>query len=88
MHPQQSADIIGYIAGGLWLVTFFMREITSLRFVAIVSSIAWLIFAFDESIYPVMVVHTILLPLNCVRLYQVLRDTQPVKASRSNSTAE
>ena len=73
MQIQLSPEIFGYIAGGLWLLTFYMQEMVPLRLVAILSSIFWLAFSCAEHIYPVILVHAILLPLNAVRLRQAFR---------------
>jgi hypothetical protein len=67
-----SPEIFGYVAGGLWLLTFYMEEMVPLRLIAILSSISWLVFGCLEHIYPVILVHAILLPLNAIRLRQAL----------------
>jgi CRP/FNR family cyclic AMP-dependent transcriptional regulator len=75
-------DIFGYLAGGLLLLTFLMREMVPLRAVAIASSAAWLVYGWADHIYPVVLVHLMMLPLNGVRLHQALR-TQPHNARRA-----
>jgi CRP/FNR family cyclic AMP-dependent transcriptional regulator len=75
-------DIFGYLAGGLLLLTFLMRQMVPLRAVAIASSAAWLVYGWADHIYPVVLVHLMLLPLNGVRLHQAIR-AQPYSARRA-----
>ena len=53
-------------------MTFFMSEMVPLRCVAILSSTVWLAFGWAEQIYPILLVHAILFPLNTLRLRQAL----------------
>jgi hypothetical protein len=75
-HPMtvhEWPEIFGYLAASLLLLTFFMRQMVTLRAVAIASSLAWLVYGWADHIYPVLCLHVILLPLNAVRLYKALR---------------
>ena len=66
-------EISGYLAASLLLVTFFMREMVPLRAVAIAASMAWLVFGLSSHIFPIVALHSVLLPLNSFRLIQALR---------------
>lgn len=76
--------IIGYVAGSLWLLTFCMRRMAPLRFVAILSSCAWVTYAWCDDLYPIIFVHTILLPLNTARFFQALHEPQPAPQTDSS----
>jgi hypothetical protein len=68
------SDIIGYLAAFLLVLTFFMRDMVQLRITAICSSIAWLVYGFSDALYPVIILHLVLAPLNAYRLWQTLKD--------------
>jgi hypothetical protein len=61
---------VGYTACGLVLVTFTMKSMRPLRLVAILSNVAFIDYAYGEHIMPILILHSILLPLNIVRLAQ------------------
>ena len=61
----------GYTASLLVFVTFYMRTMIPLRIVGIASNVAFMTYGFGGHLYPVLILHAILLPLNCVRLFQM-----------------
>jgi hypothetical protein len=63
-----SVDIAGYIASALVLTAFYMKDMVPLRFAAICSNLAFLIYGASMHLVPVIVLHTLLLPLNVWRL--------------------
>jgi CRP/FNR family transcriptional regulator, cyclic AMP receptor protein len=65
-------DTIGYFAAFLLVLTFFMRNMIQLRITAICSSLAWLVYGLIDTLYPVIVLHCVLLPINSYRLWQDL----------------
>ena len=65
-------DAIGYFAAFLLVLTFFMRSMIQLRITAICSSLAWMVYGCADTLYPVIVLHSVLLPLNSYRLWQTL----------------
>ncbi|MFN0304247.1 MAG: hypothetical protein ACKVQU_28265 [Burkholderiales bacterium] len=64
-------DIIGYIAASLVLATFCMRSIRTLRFVAIASNLAFIVYGYFGDLIPILVLHAVLLPMNIVRLLEL-----------------
>jgi len=64
---------IGFIASGLVLAAFGMKDMVSLRIVAICSNIAFITYALLLDLPPVLVLHVILLPLNGWRLLGALK---------------
>jgi hypothetical protein len=64
-------DIIGYVASALVLATFSMRSMRSLRLVAIASNLAFIAYAAIDNMPPILILHSILLPMNAARLIQV-----------------
>jgi uncharacterized protein YjiS (DUF1127 family) len=74
-------DLVGYVASGLVLLTFTAKSMITLRILAILSNVAFVCYGVIDSIIPVLCLHTILLPVNIARLYQVLaydKSSRPV----------
>jgi hypothetical protein len=69
-----SCDVIGYIASALVLATFSMQSMRSLRVTAIASNMAFIAYAAYGHLPPILILHSILLPLNIVRLMQIDRN--------------
>jgi CRP/FNR family transcriptional regulator, cyclic AMP receptor protein len=64
-------DFLGYAASATVLATFCMSTMTPLRVTAILSNILFSLFGLWTHIYPVMLLHLILLPVNIARLVQI-----------------
>ena len=64
---------IGFIASGLVLATFGMKDMINLRIVAICSNIAFIAYGIALSLLPVLILHVMLLPLNGWRLMGLLK---------------
>jgi len=74
-------DVLGYVASASVLVTFCMSTMVPLRIVAICSNVLFATYGGIAHIYPVLILHTILLPVNSVRLYQILNLIKRVRAA-------
>ena len=70
------SEISGYVASTLVLLTFVAKDMRLLRTVAILSNLAFIAYGTIEWLPPVLFLHMVLLPLNAVRLAEVLRATQ------------
>jgi CRP/FNR family transcriptional regulator, cyclic AMP receptor protein len=66
-------EAAGYLASALVLATFCMQTMIPLRAVAICSNFAFILYGFYDGVYPVLILHAILLPLNAWRAVQMLR---------------
>jgi hypothetical protein len=64
-------ELTGYLASALVFLTFYMKTMIPLRVVGIVSNLAFMAYGLGGEVYPVFVLHAILLPLNCIRLVQM-----------------
>jgi len=73
--------IAGYCAAGLVFCAFYMKAMAPLRAVAIASNAAFIAYGILYALYPVLVLHAVLLPLNCLRLWQQRRLIQRVRAA-------
>lgn len=65
-------ETLGYAAALLVLLTFSMRTMVHLRAVGIASNVFFIAYGYMSGAYPIMLLHCILLPLNALRLYQIL----------------
>jgi CRP/FNR family cyclic AMP-dependent transcriptional regulator len=74
-------EAAGYLASALVLATFCMKTMIPLRGAAICSNVAFIVYGFYDNLYPVLVLHAILLPLNVWRAAQMLRLIRRVEAA-------
>src|ERR1041384_7786471 len=75
------AEVAGYIAAVLVFLTFYMKTMIPLRLVGICSNFVFILYSYLGGLYPVLILHIILLPLNCLRLREMLRLTKQVRAA-------
>jgi hypothetical protein len=64
-------QLVGYVASLLVFSTFYMKTMIPLRCVAIASNVAFLSYGYFAGLYPVFLLHVVLLPLNAYRLRQM-----------------
>jgi CRP/FNR family cyclic AMP-dependent transcriptional regulator len=75
------AQIPGYAGAVFVVVSFMMKTMIPLRIMTILSNICFILYAYLESQYPTFVLHIVLLPLNAVRIYQMLLLVSRVRAA-------
>lgn len=63
-------ELTGYVASALVFSTFYMKTMMPLRCTAICSNVAFMIYGMLYPIYPILILHAFLLPLNTCRLWQ------------------
>jgi hypothetical protein len=66
-------EVLGYVGGIFNIATYSMKTMIPLRIMAIVSNCVFIAYGGSAGIYPVLILHTILLPLNAVRLWEMLQ---------------
>jgi CRP/FNR family transcriptional regulator, cyclic AMP receptor protein len=74
-------ELSGYLASTLVFLTFYMKTMIPLRIVGILSNIAFMTYGLGGHLYPVLILHAILLPLNSLRLLQMWTLIQKVRAA-------
>jgi CRP/FNR family transcriptional regulator, cyclic AMP receptor protein len=79
---------IGFIASGLVLATFGMKDMINLRIVAICSNIAFIVYGFVLDLPPILILHVMLLPLNGWRLMGVLKQRSATRAGQASVTLQ
>ena len=86
---MNSIEAAGYLASALVLATFCMKTMIPLRCAAICSNVAFIVYGFYDNVYPVLILHGILLPLNIWRAIQMLRLIRRVEtASKGDLSTE
>ena len=68
---MENAEALGYLASGLVFVTFCMKTMIPLRIIAIGSNLAFISYSLVAGLLPILILHSVLLPVNVLRLYQM-----------------
>ena len=70
-------DGMGYLAASLVLATFCAKRMVLLRALAITSNVAFIIYGLAGRLWPIVILHVIMLPLNVIRLREALASLGP-----------
>ncbi len=71
-------DLIGFSAALAVLATFCMSSMISLRAVATLSNTLFIAYGIGQHLYPVLLLHAALLPINILKIVQLRRPIQQV----------
>jgi CRP/FNR family cyclic AMP-dependent transcriptional regulator len=85
-HSMIWIEAIGYLASGLTVLTYSMRNMFWLRVVAVLNCLAFLIYAALIGSLPIMMMEAILLPINAWRLFELTRQTTPINPTLNTQT--
>jgi hypothetical protein len=66
-------EVVGYVGSGFNFMTFYMKAMLPLRYVALCSNFAFITYGYFAGLYPVLILHLLLLPLNIVRISELHR---------------
>ena len=66
-------DYVGFLAALTVLATFCMDTILPLRGLAIASNILFIVYGTAGQLYPVLLLHALLLPININKIVQLVR---------------
>ena len=66
-------DVLGYAASAAVLATFCMSTMIPLRILALASNVLFAAYGYFEHVYPVLILHAALFPINFLRLVQFQR---------------
>ena len=64
-------DLLGYTASLAVLTSFCMSRIAHLRLLALASNVLFAAYGYVDHLTPVLILHTVLFPINLVRLLQI-----------------
>lgn len=74
-------ELLGYIGAFLTLGTYSMKTMIPLRIVGICSNIVFIAYGWLAPVYPQLLLHGVLLPLNTARLYQMVKLIEKVRVA-------
>jgi CRP-like cAMP-binding protein len=72
-------EILGYLATAFNIAAYSMRTMIPLRILAIISNGVFIVYGATAGVYPVLILHAILLPLNAYRLRQMIQLVRSMK---------
>ncbi|MCG6873027.1 MAG: cyclic nucleotide-binding domain-containing protein [Gammaproteobacteria bacterium] len=81
---MENGEIFGYAASLLVFTSFLMKTMIPLRYIAIASNFAFIVYGLGSTLYPVLILHVTLLPLNVFRLWQIRSDMRKIERAAKN----
>jgi hypothetical protein len=78
---MNAIDLLGHLGALVIIATYSMKTMIPLRVTGIVGSCIFITYGYLSSTWPVLVLHLVVLPLNIVRLRQMLQLIDKVKTS-------
>jgi hypothetical protein len=82
---MSSLDLLGYLGGLLIFSTFYLKTMLRLRMVAIASNVLYISYGALGHMWPILILHLLLLPLNIWRLSEFSRVVGKLRASSEDS---
>jgi len=73
MQQAMLTDALGYVAAGLVFATFCAQRMALLRVLAIASNVAFIGYGFLDGLWPILILHSAMLPINIQRYRQSVR---------------
>jgi hypothetical protein len=83
---MNTADAMGYLAALLVFVTFWMKTMVPLRTLGLGSNVFFICYGFLAPAYPPLILHVLLLPLNLIRLREMLQLTRRVEQAAASGS--
>jgi hypothetical protein len=74
MQQTILTDALGYVAAGLVFATFCAQQMALLRALAIASNAAFIGYGFLDGLWPILILHGAMLPINIRRYRQSVRE--------------
>lgn len=75
---------IGFLAASCVFVTFCMQSMVALRSIGIFSNILFITYSYGSHLAPILILHSLLLPINCYSLMRLLAGRQFAVSARQN----
>jgi CRP/FNR family cyclic AMP-dependent transcriptional regulator len=76
-------NLVGYAGSSVVLATFCMKTMRPLRILALASNVLFVVYGFFGGIYPVLILHVVLFPINLARLLHLQNLTRRVADAAS-----
>jgi CRP/FNR family cyclic AMP-dependent transcriptional regulator len=74
-------EVLGYLGVLLTIGTYSMKRMIPLRVIGMCANCAFIAYGLRASVYPQLLLHSVLLPLNAFRMWEMLQLTGKVKAA-------
>jgi CRP/FNR family cyclic AMP-dependent transcriptional regulator len=78
---MNAIDLLGHLGALVIIATYSMKTMIPLRVAGIAGSCIFITYGYLSGTWPVLMLHLVVLPLNSVRLYQMLQLVRKVSAS-------
>lgn len=85
--PFHPGIVLGVVAATLSLISFMQKSMLPLRGFAIASNVFFIAYGYFDSLWPALILHTCLLPLNTKRLMDIRKLTAEIKKATELSPA-
>ena len=72
---------LGFLAAFLMFSTFYMKNMIPLRIIGMASNATFIIYAVNAEVWPLFVLHIVLLPMNFFRLIQMRKLIEQVRSA-------
>ncbi len=80
-------DVVGYVGGAVTLWAMHSKTMIPLRIGVISGNVGFLVFGLLAPSYPILLLHALVLPLNTLRLVQMVRLIRDMRDASSESEA-
>ena len=74
-------ETIGFLGSGFAVLTYWMRDMLPLRIAAVLSCLFFIAYAIAIASVPLLLMETILLPINAYRLFELRRGKAAIQAT-------
>jgi len=81
-------ELCGYVASGLVLAAFSMKDMIPLRLAALASNLAFIAYGLALDLRPIWLLHALLVPLNAYRLLEAVRQCASSRVRRRLPTPD
>jgi hypothetical protein len=76
--------VLGFIAGALYIASHYMKTMVPLRICEIASNVLFVIYGLMYPSWPTLALYGILVPLNSLRLYEMLQLVKKVRSAANS----
>jgi len=78
---------IGWLASGLVFATFCAKRMLPLRALAITSNLAFITYGYTDALWPIVVLHAAMLPMNVIRFREAFLAARGAPKRRDDAAA-
>jgi len=77
--------VLGLVAAALYFTSYSMKSMLPLRALAVASNVFFIAYGYVQSSLPELVLHSVLLPLNASRLWEIRKLTEEIARATQDS---